>query len=57
MLADRADEIIGHVLAHILIATNSAAPDRLTLGSLPDRLRLRFNIILIIFISAGRHIR
>ena len=51
MLADRADEVIGHILADILITADSATPDSFTLRSLTYRLRLRLNVVLIILIG------
>ena len=48
MLADRADEILRQLLAHILITADRAAPDRLSLRRLRGGLRLRLSHFVVV---------
>ena len=57
MLADGADEVIGHLFAHIFVTADSTAPDRLALRSGADRFGLGFDVVLIIFVGARRSVR
>ena len=57
MLANGTDEIIRQFLSHIFITTDDTAPNGLALSGLPNGLRLRFDMLLIIIVCGRRHIR
>ena len=56
MFANGADEIIGQFLSHIFVTTDDTAPNGLALSGLPNGLRLRFDMLLVIIVCGRRHI-
>ena len=57
MLADGADEVIGHLFAHIFVTADATSPDRLALWSGSDRFGLGFDVVLVIFVCTRRSVR